>query len=178
MKQKLTNLFWRIVQLAILFILAVIVLNLFSGSREDVQIKEKITTHTDTLWLRDTIEIERHVYISKTVIDSILVPVQKIDTVFFRDTLYIQLPREQKHYHQEEYDVWISGFQPELDSLKLYTNEALIMNQYEHRTQIMTEKKRKRFGIGVQVGYGVTLSNQPQLFPYIGIGLSYDLISF
>ncbi len=178
MKQKLTNLFWRIVQLAILFILTVIVLKLFSGSREDVQIKETITTHTDTLWLRDTIEIEKPIYISKTVIDSILVPVQKIDTVFFRDTLYIQLPREQKHYHQKEYDAWISGYQPELDSLKIYTNEAVIMNQYEHRTQIIKEQKRKRFGIGVQVGYGITLSNQPQFSPYIGIGLTYDFISF
>ncbi len=159
-------------QLAILFILVVLVLKLFSGSREEIQIKETITTHTDTLWLRDTIEIEKPIYISKTIIDSILVSVQKIDTVF------ITLPREQKYYKDAEYEAWISGFQPELDSLKLYTEETLITNQYHHQTQVIQKQRQKRFGIGIQVGYGVSIDENLNLSTYIGIGISYNFITF
>ncbi len=39
--------------------------------------------------------------------------------------------------------------------------------------------KNKKFGIGLQVGYGVGFPNkQLTLVPYVGIGLSYNLIKF
>jgi hypothetical protein len=37
-------------------------------------------------------------------------------------------------------------------------------------------KKPKRFGLGIQAGYGATQSKTPT--PYIGIGVSYNLIRF
>jgi hypothetical protein len=38
--------------------------------------------------------------------------------------------------------------------------------------------KQKKWGVGVQVGYGLEISNPPKLSPYIGIGLSRNLIRF
>ncbi len=165
-------------QLAILFLLIVLVLRIYQGSKEKVSIKETVITHTDTIRIRDTIEIEKPIYISKTVIDSILIPVEKADTIFIRDTLFLQLAKEQRHYHDEEYDAWISGYQPELDSLKLYANQTHITNQYQHKTQIIQKQKRKKFGVGIQVGYGVTINDEISLNPYVGIGLSYSFLTF
>ncbi len=169
---------WRIVQLAILFILAVLVLRTGQGNRKEVSIKETVTTLTDTVRIRDTIEIEKPVYISRTIVDSILVPVMQIDTVFLKDTLYIQLPREQRYYREQEYEAWVSGFQPELDSLKLYSDQTLITNQYHHQTQIIEKLRQKRFGIGIQVGYGTTFNEKIYFTPYVGIGLSYNFLTF
>lgn len=41
----------------------------------------------------------------------------------------------------------------------------------------LTPPKKKRFGIGVQIGYGYNF-NGKKLSPYIGLGLSYNLITF
>ncbi len=178
MTTKTMNNVWRIVQLAILFILILLVLRISPRDKKEVSIKETVTALTDTIRIRDTIEVEKPVYISRTVVDSILVSVEKIDTVFLKDTLYIQLPREQRHYRKEEYEAWVSGFQPELDSLKLYTDQTLITNQYHHQTQIIEKQRQKRFGIGIQVGYGATFNEKFYFSPYVGIGLSYNFLTF
>lgn len=39
--------------------------------------------------------------------------------------------------------------------------------------------KKKKFGLGVQVGYGIGfMDKQLRLSPYVGVGLSYNLINF
>lgn len=41
-----------------------------------------------------------------------------IDTLYITDTIFI---REQRHYHEaDEYDIWISGYEPKLDSVKIF----------------------------------------------------------
>lgn len=38
---------------------------------------------------------------------------------------------------------------------------------------------RKRLGIGIQAGYGIGVSSgQIKAFPYVGVGVSYNLIQF
>jgi hypothetical protein len=46
------------------------------------------------------------------------------------------------------------------------------------RTYQVAEPKPNKFGIGIQAGYGLTLNNTPTLTPYIGVGVSYNLIRF
>jgi hypothetical protein len=36
--------------------------------------------------------------------------------------------------------------------------------------------KPKRIGIGVNVGYGISLKKEPTMSPYVGVGVSYNLI--
>lgn len=62
-------------------------------------------------------------------------------------------------------------------------NQVKIMsnNPYVKYNEIsgftLTKKKQKRFGIGPQIGYGYNF-NGSKFNPYIGIGISYNLITF
>jgi|SRR5690554_5694168 len=47
------------------------------------------------------------------------------------------------------------------------------------RSYTIQERPQKRFGIGLQAGYGFSIyQNQIQASPHIGIGLNYNLIQF
>lgn len=127
--------------------------------------------NTDTLTVRDTI-IERHpVYVTQTKTDTMLVAVR--DTVMVRDTAYVVVEREQRHYHGDDYDAWVSGWRPALDSIMVYPETRYITSES------ISVTSRKRWGIGLQAGYGVVVSSgQIRVFPYIGVGVSYNFIRF
>ena len=66
----------------------------------------------------------------------------------------------------------VSG-RPQLDSIQIYQRTEFITKE------IKTVTKPKRWGLGLQAGYGVLLHNG-QVFPapYIGVGLSYSIINW
>lgn len=131
----------------------------------------EFVVNTDTLTVRDTI-IERHpVYVTQTKTDTMLVAVR--DTVTVRDTAYVVVEREQRHYHGDDYDAWVSGWRPALDSIMVYPETRYITSE------CISVTSRKRWGIGLQAGYGVVVSSgQIRAFPYIGVGVSYNFIRF
>lgn len=105
---------------------------------------------------------------TKTVTKTIYIP--QLDTV--REVEYIQLPREQRHYVKDSLaEIWVSGYQPRLDSLLLY--------QTEH-VQIINKviKTKPHFAVGLQLGYGVSIKETPYFAPYVGVGVTYNLWSF
>jgi hypothetical protein len=82
------------------------------------------------------------------------------------DTVHVDMPIESKEYADSSYRAWVSGFHVALDSIQVYPATV-------YRTRIMkAATSKKRFGIGVQVGYGY-----PTGF-YAGVGVSYNLFSF
>ena len=133
---------------------------------------------TTTLLLRNcNREHESDVPVIDTVIqiDTVRDTVPKTVLVRFDhwDTLYIPLlidsgivdsvpfaiPIEKKEYRTENYHAVISGYKPELELIEIFK-----------KTQTITLKTNsKRWGLGVQVGYGV-----PDGW-YIGIGISWNL---
>lgn len=132
------------------------------------------TTKADTVFIRDTFLIRQPAPSAKRITDTLLLTVTQTDTLTILDTLYISLPREQKEYSGDDYRAWVSGYRPQLDSLQIYPQTRLITN-----TVTYPKPRPKRWGIGLQVGYGATLNgNVVQTSPYIGIGVSYNLISF
>lgn len=62
---------------------------------------------------------------------------------------------------------------PQLDSILLTIPERTIVE-----TRIEERKTRPRFSLGIQAGYGMTIAQQPQFAPYVGIGLQYNLLSW
>lgn len=116
-----------------------------------------ITNRIDTI--RDTVPVS----VYESVVDSfpfvVPVPVPG-DTV--RDTVY--LPITQKIYKDSLYTAYVSGYRAKLDSIEVYSKT---------RTMFIRERaKRKRFGLGVQAGYGFSGNKAT---PYVGIGVSYNL---
>lgn len=167
-----------ILQIASVIIILVLTFCLISSRRVIRDLQEPaVMTETDTLFIRDTVEIAGPNAVSSKLTDTIRMPavVHIIrDTVRLTDTVYIEVQREQKHYSGPDYDAWISGYRPELDSLRIYRNTAQLINT----TTVKTYQRPKRWGIGIQVGYGMTVTAEPKLHPYIGIGLSYNILTF
>ena len=83
--------------------------------------------------------------------------VNEVSEVVF-DTVQVRLPIESKHYTSINYDAWVSGYEPQLDSIKVYQREV--------------KTKQSRWSIGLQGGVGMTPRG---VQPYIGIGIGYRL---
>lgn len=84
------------------------------------------------------------------------------DTV--HDTVFIYIPISQKVYKDSLYTAYVSGYQAKLDSIEVYQKTQTIY--------IRDKLKRKRFGVGVQAGYGYPCGM------YAGIGFTYNLFQF
>ena len=127
----------------------------------------------DTLFVYDTIFIEKPVINKVEIIDTLLLPVPVTDTLMLHDTVLVYLPIEQRQYSDPRYTAWVSGYRPQLDSIQIYQQTQYITKEVKVAT------KPKRWGIGLQAGYGVSLHNG-QVFPapYIGVGLSYSIVSW
>ena len=130
------------------------------------------SARVDTLYVRDTITREIPVFTRVYVRDSIFVTVR--DTLHRTDTVW--LPREVKIYEDERYRAEVSGYQPSLDRIDIFVKDRIVT---QDKTQVVTVKRNARWGIGLQAGYGVTYHNaQLQTFPYIGIGVSWNILTF
>lgn len=123
----------------------------------------------DTLLVRDTIHHDRPVYITTRVVDSIYIPISVTDSVHLHDTTYIVLPREQKFYADSTYAAWVSGYDPRLDSIDVFQNTIYITKT------ITIPSQPKHWHIGATAGYGV---GKDGLTPYVGVGITYSLLSF
>ena len=109
-----------------------------------------VETQIDTIVVRDTHIVERPVYIRKKITDTMLVAVT--DTLRFRDTLYVSIPKEVKVYANEDYYAEVSGYQPSLDYLEIYTKTTTIS-----KTERVKEKNN-RLAFGVEAGWCQTFS--------------------
>ena len=86
------------------------------------------------------------------------------------DSVDVQIPITQTVYEDSTYTAYVSGYRASLDSLIFrMPRETMTITKYP---------KPKRWSVGIQVGYGMTLKGTPQFSPYIGIGVSYNLFSF
>lgn len=59
----------------------------------------------------------------------------------------VEVPITSKHYNAPEYDAWVSGYEPSLDSIKVYKE-----TQYITETITRTVKENKHFFVGVASG--------------------------
>lgn len=131
----------------------------------------RVLLNSDTLVVRTALHIDKPELVVARVTDTLLVAVT--DTVRLRDTIYLHLPREEKLYEGTDYRAQVSGYRPELDWIEVFPETKTITNDF------VTSAKSKRWGIGMQLGGSVTYSNGlAKLFPYVGIGISYNLIMF
>ena len=131
-------------------------------------IKEKV----DTLLIYDTITLTKPVFVEKIQLDSIYMPVT--DTLWKHDTLYVYLEREQIQWQDSLCRVYASGINPQVDSVTHFVQETII-----NREISIPVKVKSRWGLGIQVGYGAGVNGkQVYLTPYVGVGISYNILSW
>ena len=84
------------------------------------------------------------------------------DTI--KDSVFVQVPIEQKVYSDSNYTAWVSGYNPRLDSISITHQEVSFHNR------LVNNNGSKRLYLGIQVGYGITPRGMQ---PYLGFGVSY-----
>lgn len=135
--------------------------------------ERQVETVTDI----DTILIEKPVpyKVTRTEFRTLRLPVMLFapaDTVWRErtvvDSVEVEVSMERRMYQDSTYRAQVSGpaiggLHPSLDWVEVYNRTTTIA------------KKPSRWGIGVQVGYGMSREG---LSPYVGVGVNYNLINF
>ena len=129
-----------------------------------------VVIERDTVWkdsiIREPLPAET-IDIGKTV--YIKVPVPKYlpgDTI--HDSIEVPVPIYQKRYEDSLYTAWVSGYRPNLDSIRLYLPEV----QTTVTKTIVTPAPLITFGIQAGGGYGI-INRKPDI--YIGVGAQLNL---
>lgn len=122
----------------------------------------------DTLIVRDTIMQYKPIFTDKIKVDSVLIPVK--DTIVIRDSVYISMDREKITWRDSLCEVYASGIMPQVDSVRHFREY-----QYVTIETAIPVKDKSHWGLGINAGYGV---GQGGLTPYIGIGVSYNILSW
>ena len=131
-------------------------------------IKEKV----DTLLIFDTITLTKPIFVEKIQLDSVYMPVT--DTLWKHDTLFVYLEREQIQWQDSLCRVYASGINPQVDSVTHFVQETIV-----NREISVPVKVKSRWGLGIQVGYGAGINGkQVYLTPYVGVGISYNILSW
>lgn len=133
--------------------------------------------YVDTVTYRKPIPVDSTVvrYITATLptakVDTFQAKVDtsqtKIDTLQV-DSVAVEIPITQTEYADTTYRAWVSGYRAQLDSIQVFTRTEIVT--------LMQKKPPKRWGIGIQAGYGFTPKNGLQ--PYVGIGISWNICNF
>ena len=127
---------------------------------------EAIIERVDTLVIRDTIVAYKPKYITKRVVDSVLVPVPEY--IERNDTIYAVLEREQVMWEDSLARIYASGINPQVDSVMHYRTEKVI-------NHIIPVKVKPKWGIGIQGGVGV---GKGGVTPYVGVGVQYNILTW
>lgn len=127
---------------------------------------------TDTII--KVIKVDRPIVRESTVVkyEVVRLPIAA-DTICVSDTIkdsvFVEVPIEQKVYSDSNYTAWVSGYHPRLDSISI-THQEISFHKL-----VNNSKGSKRLYLGIQVGYGITPRGMQ---PYLGLGLSYNFFGF
>jgi hypothetical protein len=129
-----------------------------------------VEARTDTVIVRDTIRIKQQEPVKMYVVRTDTIRVKQTHT----DTVYVEVevPIERKVYATSDYRAEIEGFRPALVSMEIYRQ-----TQFIDRTQTIRVSDVRRWGFGLQAGYGMTARNgRTTGVPFVGVGVSYDIM--
>ena len=109
----------------------------------------------------DTIERVKVVYRNLPSVEVV-----RKDTIIVRDTVRVAVPISRYTFSDSLYKCEVEGFDVSLKRMEVYPRTI-------YRTTVV--RVPSRWGVGVQVGYGMSREG---VSPYIGVGVSYNLITF
>lgn len=84
------------------------------------------------------------------------------------DSVAVEVPITSKHYGSDDYDAWVSGFEPSLDSIKIYKETQYIT------TTITQSKPPNKLTLDVSAGADY-FTERKELYPYIKGNLQYNI---
>ena len=163
---------WQYILTGVGIVVAVLIGFLIGQQHPQKSLVEPIKEKVDTLLIFDTITLTKPVFVEKIQLDSVYMPVT--DTLWKHDTLYVYLEREQIQWQDSLCRVYASGINPQVDSVTHFVQETIV-----NREISVPVKVKSRWGLGIQVGYGAGVNGkQVYLTPYVGVGISYNILSW
>lgn len=129
-----------------------------------------VETRVDTIVIRepmppDTVTIVRYVSARLPVVAPVDTAMQATPDTATHDSADVVVPISQAVYSDSLYTAYISGWQPRLDSLRIYQHTRTVT--IEHPAP-----PPRRWSVGIQAGYGITPAG-PQ--PYVGVGVAFRI---
>lgn len=131
-------------------------------------------TVTDTVTVRMPVPVERTVirYVTAKLPTAPAAPTGsdlsgKSDKSDPSDSTTVMLPLEGREYADSSFRAWVSGYRVSLDSIRIYP-----------RTVSVTRTHLPRWSLGIQAGLGLSTSSGARLTTYIGLGITYNLLSW
>lgn len=131
--------------------------------------------------------------------------VSRVELITLHDSVQVEVPITSKHYQAKEYDAWVSGYEPSLDSIKVYKETQYITEtitrtikdngkhffldisagcEYRFNTktavpfaELGARVKLGRVGIGAYGGYAHDLKEN-KASPMVKAKVTYDILSF
>ena len=152
----------------IALLVVILIVGYYSGLNQAMR---QDVPQNDTIYLRDTITQYEPILEEKVVLQKVLIQVR--DTIWIHDTLYAYLEREQVMWQDSLSRVYASGIVPQIDSVQHYVKERIVTKEVSIHV-----KKPCKWGIGVHAGYGVQFGEQIRTAPYIGVGITYNIVSW
>ena len=130
------------------------------------QPEASVVVERDTVWrdsfIREPVPAET-INTGKVVYIKVAVPQPQTQRDTVHDSIEVPVPIIQKRYEDSLYTAWVSGFEPNLDSIDLRLPTI---------TETITKtivKPSPLFSVGIQTGAGIgIITRQPDF--YIGVG--------
>ena len=126
----------------------------------------KVRTVTDTIVKRDTITSIPDTVYRTVALGEKTAKVVIHDTLCKTDTVTVSLPFVQKQYKDSSYSAWISGYEPSLDSIRVFPKTTII------RESKVVRQKDRRWGVFGGVGIGVS----DRITPCVVVGIGYRIL--
>lgn len=125
-----------------------------------------VRTVTDTIIERETIISVPDTVYREVALGDKTVKVVVRDTLCKTDTVEVALPFVQREYRDSNYNAWVSGYEPALDSIKVFPRTMTV------KERVTVKDKARRWGIYGGVGIGVS----DRITPCVGVGIGYRIL--
>lgn len=152
--------------LALTMTIALCIISFISGYDYASKHCTNVVTRADTIIKRDTVTAVPDTIYKTIELGERIVKVAVHDTLYRIDTVAVSLPFVQKQYRDSSYSAWVSGYEPSLDSIKIFPQTTII------RESKVEKQKDRRWGVYGGVGIGVS----DRVTPYVGIGIGYRIL--
>ena len=125
-----------------------------------------VSTVTDTIVKRDTIISVPDTVYREVALGEKTVKVVIHDTLCKIDTVEVALPFAQREYRDSNYNAWVSGYEPALDSIKVFPRTMTV------KERVTVKERSRRWGVFGGVGIGVS----DRITPCVGVGIGYRIL--
>ena len=153
-------------ELALILLIACCIISFLGGYDYASKHCYNVRTVTDTIVKRDTITSIPDTVYRTVALGEKMVKVVIHDTLCKTDTVTVSLPFVQKQYKDSSYSAWISGYEPSLDSIRVFPKTTII------RESKVVRQKDRRWGVFGGVGIGVS----DRITPCVGVGIGYRIL--